>query len=235
MSRFLGLSVKEIGQIGGGKRKPTMSVDVAMMQSLSQNGIVDDIVGEYGHLIVDECHHVSAVSFERVVGRSKARYVTGLSATVARKDGHQPIIFMQCGPIRHRVDDRKQAEQRPFDHQVIIRPTSFRLPPELEREESPSIQEIYAVLARDEARNRLIVEDIIAAVKADRSPVLLTERREHLEALASQLAEHVENVIVMTGGMGKKQRQRLAERIAAIPERAAAHHCRHRALPGRRV
>ena len=138
LSRFLGLTSKEIGQIGGGKRRPTGNIDVAMVQSLGRKGVVDDIVGEYGHLVVDECHHISAVSFEQVVRQSKAKYVTGLSATVARKDGHQPIIFMQCGPVRFRVDDphspcswgkcRQQAAKRPFDHRVVIRPTAFQLP-----------------------------------------------------------------------------------------------------------
>ena len=106
LSQFLGIAPKEIGQIGGGKHKPTEKIDVAMIQSLSQKGVVDDIVGNYGYLIVDECHHISAVSFEQVVRQSKAKYLTGLSATVARKDGHQPIIFMQCGPVRYKVSDR---------------------------------------------------------------------------------------------------------------------------------
>ncbi|MFC2046555.1 DEAD/DEAH box helicase family protein [Chloroflexota bacterium] len=96
LSKFLGIAPKEIGQIGGGKRNPTGRLDVAMIQSLYRKGVVDDIVGEYGYLIVDECHHISAVSFEQVVRQSKARHVTGLSATVVRKDGHHPIIFMQC-------------------------------------------------------------------------------------------------------------------------------------------
>ena len=193
-------------------------IDVAMIQSLSQNGVVDDIVGNYGYVIVDECHHVSAVSFERVVGQCKARYVTGLSATVARKDGHQPIIFMQCGPIRHRVDDRRQAETRPFDHKVVVRHTRFCLPSHLrDAATALPIQDLYTLLARDDERNRLIVEDIVAAVQAGRSPVLLTERREHLEFLAGQLVERVENLIVMKGGLGKRQRQQLAAQIASIP------------------
>jgi len=100
LSQFLGLAPKEIGQIGGGKHKPTGKIDVAMVQSLSQKHVVDDLVGQYGYLIVDECHHISAVSFEQVVRQSKAKYLTGLSATVVRKDGHHPIIFMQCGPVR---------------------------------------------------------------------------------------------------------------------------------------
>jgi superfamily II DNA or RNA helicase len=217
LSRFLNLSPKEIGQIGGGRRKPTAKIDVAMVQSLSQKGVVDDIVAEYGQLIVDECHHISAVSFEQVVRQSKARYITGLSATVVRKDGHDPIIFMQCGPVRYRVDDRKQAEKRPFDHKVIVRSTAFRLPPHLQNVTTQSIQDVYALLARDDERNRLIVEDVIAAVEAKRFPVLLTERREHLDLLAGLLSQHIQNVIMMTGGMGKKQRQRLAEQIADIP------------------
>ncbi len=217
LGQFLGLAPQEIGQIGGGKHKPTGRIDVAMMQSLSQNGVVNDIVGDYGHVIVDECHHVSAVSFERIVGQCKARYVTGLSATVARKDGHQPIIFMQCGPIRYRVDDRKQAEKRPFDHKVVVRHTHFRLPSHLPDAPALAIQDLYALLAKNDERNQLIVEDVIAAVQAGRSPVLLTERREHLEWLTSRLSQNIQNLIVMKGGMGKRQRQQLAEQIASIP------------------
>lgn len=217
LSQFLGVPPKEIGQIGGGKRKPTGNIDVAMMQSLIKKGIVDDLVGEYGYLIADECHHISAVSFEQVVRQSKARYVTGLSATVVRKDGHHPIIFMQCGPVRYRVDDRKQAEKRPFEHKVILRPTSFRLPLHLQNETSPSIQEIYTLLAQDDERNRLIIDDVIAAVGAGRCPVLLTERREHLEFLAGLLSQQIQNVFAMAGGMGKKQRKQLAEQLAGIP------------------
>ena len=217
LSHFLGVALKEIGQIGGGKRKPTEIIDVAMVQSLSKKGIVDDIVGQYGYLIVDECHHISAVRFEQVVRQSKARYLTGLSATVARKDGHHPIIFMQCGPVRYRVDDRKQAEKRPFDHKVIIRPTNFRLPPHLQNAASPSIQEVYTPLAQDDERNQIIIQDVIAAVAAGRSPVLLTERREHLDLLAVLLSQQIQNVFVMAGGMGKKQRKQLSEQIASIP------------------
>jgi superfamily II DNA or RNA helicase len=217
LSRFLGVALKEIGQIGGGKHKPTGELDVAMVQSLSRGGVVDDIVGQYGHLIVDECHHISAVSFEQVVRQSRARYITGLSATVVRKDGHHPIIFMQCGPVRYRVSDRQQAQARPFDHRVIVRPTNFRLPPHLQDVSSQPIQELYDLLSWDEGRNHLIVEDVVRVVCAGRFPVLLTERREHLELLADMLTQRVENVIVMRGGMGKRQRQQLAERIAGLP------------------
>ena len=217
LSQFLRLSPKEIGQIGGGKHKLNGQLDVAMVQSLSQDGVVDDIVGNYGYLVVDECHHISAVSFEQVVRQSKAKYLTGLSATVTRKDGHHPIVFMQCGPVRYKVSDRSQAEKRPFYHKVIVRPTKFRLPSHLQNSTAQSIQEIYTLLANDGLRNRMIVEDVAAAVWAHRFPVLLTERREHLEALAALLAERVAHVFVMKGGMGKKQRRQLADQIASVP------------------
>ena len=217
LNQFLGPTPKRIGQIGSGKRKPTERIDVAMVQSLIRKGIVNDIVGKYGYLIVDECHHISAVSFEQVVRQSKARYMTGLSATVVRKDGHHPIVFMQCGPVRYRVDDRKQTEKRPFDHKVLIRPTNFRLPSHLQNVTSLPFQDVYAMLVRDEERNRLIVKDVVAAMQAKRFPVLLTERREHLDLLAGLLAEHIQHVFTMAGGMSKKQRKQLLEQMTSIP------------------
>ena len=126
LSAFLGVPSKSIGRIGGGKSRPTGLLDVAVIQSLVRKGVVDDRVAEYGHLIIDECHHLSAHSFEQVARQAKARFVLGLSATVARKDGHHPIIFMQCGPVRHRVDARAQAAARPFDHYVLVQPTTFQ-------------------------------------------------------------------------------------------------------------
>jgi len=217
LNQFLGISTKDIGQFGGGKHKPNGQLDVAMIQSLSQKGVVSDIVGNYGYLIIDECHHISAVSFEQVVRQSKAKYLTGLSATVTRKDGHQPIIFMQCGPVRYKVNDRDQADKRPFDHKVIVRPTNFQLPHHLQNSAAQFIQEVYTYLEKDDKRNQMIVDDVVAAVQVNRFPVVLTERREHLETLAELLAKRVEHVFVMKGGMGKKQRQKLKEQIADLP------------------
>jgi superfamily II DNA or RNA helicase len=217
LSQFLGISSKDIGQFGGGKHKLNGNLDVAMIQSLIKKGVVNDIVGNYGYLIVDECHHISAVSFEQVVRQSKAKYFTGLSATIARKDGHQPIIFMQCGPVRYKVNDRDQAAKRPFDHKVIVRPTSFKLPFHLQNTAAQSIQEVYSYLENDNDRNQMIVEDVVAVIQANRFPVLLTERRDHLETLAELLNKRVAHVFVMKGGMGKKQRQELKDRIADLP------------------
>ena len=154
LSEFLGLPSKTIGHIGGGRRRPTGLLDVALIQSLVREGIVNDCVEQYGQLIVDECHHLSAHSFEQVARQAKARFVLGLSATVTRKDGHHPIVFMQCGPIRHRVDAKAQAAERPFEHSVYVRPTGFRASGPLTDDPRLQFQEIYSQLISDEARNR---------------------------------------------------------------------------------
>ena len=125
LSTFLDMPAKSIGRIGGGRSRPTGMLDVAIIQSLVRKGVVNDCVAEYGHVIVDECHHLSAHSFEQVTRQANARFVAGLSATVARKDGHHPVIFMQCGPVRHRVNARAQAASRPFEHFVLVKPTAF--------------------------------------------------------------------------------------------------------------
>jgi superfamily II DNA or RNA helicase len=92
---------------------------------LGRKGVVDDIVAKYGYLIMNECHHISARSFEIVVRQCEARYITGLSATVTCKDGHHSIIFMNCGSVRFKTDNKKQLAKRPFAHKVILRETNF--------------------------------------------------------------------------------------------------------------
>lgn len=215
LSVFLNLPVKSIGQIGGGRKKPTGSIDVAVIQSLNRKHVVDDLVAGYGQIIVDECHHLSAFSFEQVLRQAKAKCVLGLTATPMRKDGHHPIILMQCGPIRYRVNARDQAASRPFEHVVIPRFTNFRLAAQVQK---PEIHEIYAALTHDKARNDMILKDLLEAIKQGRSPLVLTERTEHLKLLASRLENAVKNVIVLQGGMGVKQRKEIMARLLNIPE-----------------
>lgn len=218
LQSFLGLEKKEIGQIGGGKHKITGTVDVAMIQSLINKGTVNDLIGNYGHIIVDECHHISAASFEQVIRQAKAKFITGLSATVTRQDGHHPIIFMQCGPVRYKVDDRQQAASQSFTHKVIIRRTGFTLPSRVDDTPEPGIQEVYATLATDSHRNQMIVDDVIETIHSGRSPVLLTERREHLAFFTDALAGKVKNIFVLSGGMGQKQRSILMSQLKNVPE-----------------
>jgi len=217
LKAFLDIDPARIGVIRGGKRKPTGAVDVALIQSLVRKGEVDDIVADYGHVVVDECHHLSAVSFEAIAREAKARYVLGLSATVTRKDGHHPIIFMQCGPVRHRVDARKQAAARPFLHKVVFRQTGFRRDG-ADGDERPAIQHLYGLLAADEARNQMIFDDILSALEAGRSPVVITERKDHLQALSDRLSKFAKNVIVLKGGMGVRERRRVMEALESVPD-----------------
>jgi len=215
LATFLNLPVKSIGQIGGGRHRPGGLIDVAVIQSLNRMQVVDDVVANYGHVVVDECHHISAVSFEQVLRQAKARYITGLTATPQRKDGHHPIIVMQCGPIRHRVDAKEQALARPFNHIVIPRPTNFRLPPSTEK---PEMHELYAALANNDSRNDLICVDLLRSIKAGRSPILLTERTSQVDEFASRLTALVKHIVVLKGGMGVKQRRAVAEQLASIPD-----------------
>jgi hypothetical protein len=218
LKQFLDIDPKQIGQIGSGKHKPTKIIDIAIIQSLSKKGVVDDIVGEYGHLVVDECHHITARSFEIVARQCKAKYVTGLSATIIRKDGHHPIIFMNCGPVRYKVDPRKQAASRPFTHKVITRKTSFVLPPSIDTNKKTLIHEIYSALVTDEERNSMILGDVLQSVQQKRFPLLLTERREHLEKFTELLSPLITNVFVFKGGMGQKQREALINKLQSTPD-----------------
>jgi superfamily II DNA or RNA helicase len=217
LSTFLGVPSKAIGRIGGGRDRATGRLDVAIIQSLVRKGVVDDRVADYGHLIVDECHHLSAQSFENVARQSKARFVLGLSATVIRKDGHHPIIFMQCGPVRHRVDPRTQAAAHPFEHIVLVQPTAFLPLREPESDRRLEFQALYQGLVEDDQRNHRICADVVEAVSTGRSPLVLTERNEHLDRLEAGIVGQVAHVIILRAGLGKKQRLAMAERLTSVP------------------
>ncbi len=217
LSAFLNIKTTEIGRIGGGRNRPNGSLDVGLMQSLVRKGVVDDRVGDYGQLIVDECHHLSAHSFEQVARRAKARFVAGLSATVARKDGHHPIIFMQCGPVRHRVSAKAQAAARPFEHTVVVCPTDFLPRNSAGSDARIEFQSLYQELVENEARNQRICDDVVQSVRDGRSPLVLTERNEHLDRIANGLSSSIPHLVVLRGGMGKKQRKAAADRLTAIP------------------
>jgi superfamily II DNA or RNA helicase len=217
LSAFLGIPAKSIGRTGGGRHKPNGRLDVALIQSLARKGVVDDRVADYGHVIVDECHHLSAQSFEAVVRHTKARFILGLSATVARKDGHHPIIFMQCGPVRYRVNAKAQAAARPFSHLVLVQPTAFQTARSPDVDKRVEFQALYQDLVSDEPRNRRIGDAVIESAHSGRSPLVLTERNDHLDRLEALLATEVCHVVALRAGLGKKQRQAVADRLAAIP------------------
>ncbi len=212
LSSFLGIDVKNIGQIGAGKNNPNGILDVGMIQSMERKGAVDNRIADYGFIIADECHHISAVSFERVLAQAKAKYILGLTATPYRRDGHQPIIHMQCGPISCRIKT-KDTEQKISEFTVIPRTTGFIC----EWSESTNIYDVWPKLVKDSARNNLIIEDIINAVRAGRFPIILTERREHLELLAGALKDRIEHLTVLYGGVKAKERRELLNILSDAP------------------
>lgn len=199
-----------VGLLGGGNDTLHGTVDVAVMQSLFDGDDVKALVRNYGMIIVDECHHVSAVNFEKILKYANAAYVYGLTATPTRQDGHHPIIYMQCGPIRYRIDAKAQAEKRAFEHFVIPRFTSFRCTA------NKSITELYSELASSTIRNCMIVNDIVTALQIGRNPIVLTERKEHAVLLGDMLQKHCENVIVLTGASTAKEKRKTDERLSEI-------------------
>jgi len=205
-----------IGRIGAGKNNPGGIVDIAIMQSLISRGEVKEMIKNYGMVIVDECHHVPAFSFEQILKGASAKYVYGLTATPARQDGHHPIIFMHCGPIRYRVDDKMQAEKRPFDHYVIPRFTGYRVPFEAD-EKTISIQELYSEMVVDELRNELIANDVVKSYQEGRNSVVLTERTAHVELLAKKIKENIPDVITLIGGTVAKEKKKALSNISEAP------------------
>lgn len=201
-----------IGVLGSGKNELHGIVDIALMQSLVSDSEVKALVRNYGMIIVDECHHVSAVSFEKILSFANAKFVYGLTATPTRQDGHHPIIFMQCGAIRYRVDAKAQAEKRSFEHYLIPRFTAFR-----SFSDSRHITKLYSELAENEQRNSLIINDIISALDGGRCPLVLTERREHVALLAERLTGKCKNIISLVGTISAKERRETMERLEAVP------------------
>ena len=215
LATFLDLPLESIGLIGGGKRKPTGLIDVAMIQSLIRQGIVADMVAEYGHVILDECHHGSAVTHDLILRQVRARYITGLTATPTRKDGHHPIIFMQCGPIRYALSGKQSAQHGLFSHRVVTRLTKTDT---IGPEEQIQMQDIYTAIMHDENRTSLIVNDIRASIAEGKTPLVMTEHREHLNTLAERLAPVARHLIILHGNMGVKQLREIMDRLATVPE-----------------
>jgi superfamily II DNA or RNA helicase len=214
-----------LGQLAGGKIQLSSIIDVAMMQSLNRGGKIRECVEDYGMIIVDECHHVPAISFEQILCKAAAKYVYGLTATPMRQNGHHPIIFFHCGPIRFQIDAKDQALKRPFDHYLIPRFTSFKLPIKKDddrqstqsNQSTKSIQEIYRELTEDELRNQQIVDDIIDCHEKSKNILVLTGRVAHVDEMAKRLKQKIPHLIALTGGMGARQTQKELKKISQAP------------------
>ena len=210
LQAFLGVGKGVVGTIGGGKAKPTGKIDIAVMQSVSRQGEVNPLVENYGQVIVDECHHVGAVSFDAILKRTKAKYVLGLTATPIRRDGQQPIIFMQCGPIRYTAASPAGA---PHDLEVLPRSRFTRI----DLPTDAGIQDVFRHLANDQARTESIASEVRDAVGQGRKVLVLTERTEHLDAIKTELDGLLPVPFVLHGRMSKKQRSALVADLDALP------------------
>ena len=189
-------------------------IDIALIQSCLDEDGVKPFVQDYGMVIVDECHHVSSITFEQVLMSIKVHTIYGLTATPIRKDGHQPIIFMQCGPIRFSTDVKSQMAKQSFDRFLIPRFTSYNSI----LEDRLSIATLYKYLSEDEIRNNLIVEDICKAVNTRRTPIILTNRTVHVSVLAEKLNATIKNVISLTGAGTTREKREAMQRLQTIPD-----------------
>ncbi|GAB6118890.1 TOTE conflict system archaeo-eukaryotic primase domain-containing protein [Dysgonomonas termitidis] len=207
-----------IGQIGSGKNSSSGIIDIALVQSLIHNNEVDEIVKNYGMVIVDECHHASSLSFEEVLSETNAKYVYGLTATPKRQDGQHPVTFMLCGPIRYSVSAKEQAGKRDFEHYIIPRFTGFSKP--LNQTEADwHITKIYTALAEDELRNQQIATDVTEAVVNGRTPIILTQRKEHVMQLASIIENQTDAyIITLVGSDSVKVKNKTAGLLATISQ-----------------
>jgi len=210
LQSFLGVGKSLVGTIGGGKIKPTGKIDIAVMQSLSRQGEINPLVENYGHVIVDECHHVGAVSFDAILKRVKAKYVLGLTATPIRRDGQQPIIFMQCGPIRYTA---ARSASAPHDLEIV----PHLLHKRIDLPQEAGIQEVFRHLANDLERTAEIAAEIESAFNQGRKVLVLTERTEHLDAILAALADKVPSTFVLHGRMSKKRRAMSITELDALP------------------
>ena len=203
----------DVGIIGGGKKKPTGVVDIATYQSLinRKDNTVSEIIQDYGHVIVDECHHVSAPRFEMVLNEVRAKYVLGLTATPERQDGHQKIIFMAAGPIRHKV---KSTTEEKFEQQVVVHQLYDNPPRHLiNSEERPRISDAYRWIMENDERTQRIINNVLACIQQSKHPIVLTERRKHAETINAMLLEKEIDSVVLKGAMRASERKAVEEQL----------------------
>jgi superfamily II DNA or RNA helicase len=202
-----------VGQLGGGKKQLTGKIDVALMQSMfKRDKSVKEMIDDYGMIIVDECHHVGSLKYSAIMSRIKSKYIYGLTATPIRKDGHYRIIFMYCGPERFKIDAKKMALERSFEHYIVPRFTSCRKPL-YQLDEEWHISDVMKHICDNSARNDMIVSDIDALIEEGKKPIILTERSSHIENLRNQMVDKPYEIIELSGRLKAKERKEALESI----------------------
>lgn len=217
LSYFLDINKKEIGQCGASKEILNGKLDVASFQSLFKKDNLEELIKNYGLVIVDECHHVAAFSFEKVLKAIRSKYVYGLTATPTRKDGWHKIIYMQCGDIRVRVSNKELKQNKEMEHTVIVKKTNYKYIPNDEKDKI-LISEILNDMCHNVFRNSMIIEDIKKCIAEGRIPIVLTERVEHLKILKEGLDELNIPIVIYKGNMGKKKTKEIHDIIKEADE-----------------
>ena len=196
------LDVKEVGEISSKKKNITNVIDVVSIKSLWNNGNVLDIAKNYGMIIIDECHHTAAYTFEQAINTGNAKYVYGISATPERENGHTPIIKMQCGDIRYKVDSLTFNKKLNIPMKVIAKKS--RLNFTNQNIDNYELNEINDLIAKDIIRSENIIKDIKKEYDNGKNILVLTERLELMNYIYDKLSKYTNNIFKYYGGIGKK-------------------------------
>ncbi|MCW6006897.1 DEAD/DEAH box helicase [Micromonospora sp. CPCC 205371] len=188
ITTVLDLDAKQVGQIGGGKTKPTGVIDLAMMQTVARMEDAAERLSGYGLVIVDEAHHAGAPTVEKAVRRIPARRWIGLTATAYRRDGLGPVIFMHCGPKRYEIPMVDKTDPEALERRLHVHPTSFTLPDDVDTTKPGAITSVvFGGLVADDDRNGQVCQDVHSALNRGRNCLVLTRQTAHVEALADRL------------------------------------------------
>ena len=196
------LDVKEVGEISSKKKNITNVIDVVSVKSLWNNGNVLDIAKNYGMIIIDECHHTAAYTFEQAINTGNAKYVYGISATPERENGHTPIIKMQCGDIRYKVDSLKFNKKLNIPMKVIAKKSHLNFTNQ--NIDNYELNEINDLIAKDIIRSENIIKDIKKEYDNGKNILVLTERLELMNYIYDKLSKYTNNIFKYYGGIGKK-------------------------------
>lgn len=196
------LDVEEVGEISGKKKNITNVIDVASIKSIWNNGDVSDITKNYGMIIIDECHHTAAYTFEQAINTGNSKYIYGISATPERENGHTPIIKMQCGDIRYKVDALKFNKQLNIPMKVMVKHSHLSFVDS--KIDNYELNEINDFIAKDILRSEKIIRDINDEYNNGKNILVLTERLEHMDYIYEKLNKFTNNVFKYHGGIGKK-------------------------------
>ena len=202
-----------IGTFSSQKDSTTGIIDIAMITSLGREDNINELVRNYGMVIVDECHHAAAVTHENVLRAVTARYVYGMSATINRGDKQDKKMFMQLGPIRHRYTAKERAQKQGIGHYIYPRFTRLV---DLNQSEDKNPADYYRLIMQSELRNMQIVSDVIDCVKRGRTPVVMTKYKEHAQKLYDMLQGVADHVFLLQGGKSLKERAAIREQMAAV-------------------